>query len=159
MLKNKGINLKSFLLIKVGAITDVPSTRTFSWLAIFAWVFSGVTFIRYIRSRPSISHPHALQSFPFMSIFGCNCHPVCSFTSHLFDSQVPFIGPYFIYTLLFILHFSTSAPIYFSCTPLFHSRSSYVIPLYFPSERFLSNLRVCFEFIPGLFEKTSENPL
>ena len=75
----------------------------------------------------------------------------------LFRSRlsISFAALYFS-AYLFLLHFSTSAPICFICTPLFRSRSSYglhLISLYFPSERFLSNLRVCFEFIPGHFEK------
>lgn len=156
MLENKGINLKSFLLIKAVYITDVPSTRSLSCLAILSWVFSGVTFIRCVRSHPSISPPHDLQSSHeyFMSIFGCDFHPVHSITSRLFDSQVPFTDPF--HRSLFRSH-ASFASLCFSALSI--SFTSLYFPLYFPSERFLSNLRVCFEFIPGPFEKTSENPL
>lgn len=121
MLENKGANLKSFLLIKAGAITDVPSTRSFSCLAILTWAFSGVIFIRCIRSHP-----------PYF--------PSISFSRFYFFASLCFSIP------LFLSYLSTSAPIYF--IRLFHSRPLYVhIPLFSP----LFSFRTVPEQFKGMF--------
>lgn len=121
MPENKSTNRELFLFVKAVAITDVPSTRSLSCLAILSWVFSGVTFIRCVRLHPSISPPHDLQSSHeyFMSIFGCDFHPVHSITSRLFDSQVPFTDPF--HRSLFRSH-ASFASLCFSA-PLFSFRT------------------------------------
>ena len=103
MPENKSANLKSFLFVKAGAITDVPSTRTFSCLAILSWVFSGVIFIRYIRSH-------------------------LTYLIHRPLSQTPFIGPYSVHPLL--SHLSGSAPIYFICTTVSFTHFLRYTPLF-----------------------------
>ena len=141
MPENKSVNLKSFLFVKAGAITDVPSTRTFSWLMILSWAFSGVTFIRCVRSHlTDLIHRSRFRSRLSMYVFRI------SLLQHL---SISFAFLY-VSTYLFHLH---PAVLVTSFLRL------HLIPLYFPSERFLSNLRVCFGLISGLFEKTSENPL
>lgn len=118
MPKNKSVNLRSFLFVKTG-------------------VHHGCTF-----------HPYLLMTCnPFMSIFGCDFHPIRSFIPFYFPT-ILFTRFYFDHiplfrsrasmsfvflcfsTYLFLFHLSTSALICFICTPLFHSHSSCVYTLY-----------------------------
>lgn len=91
MPENKSANLKSFVFVKVRG------------------GHHGYTF-----------HPQPLMPCdPFMSIFGCDFHPVNSITSRLFDSQVPFTDPF--HRSLFRSH-ASFASLCFSA-PLFSFRT------------------------------------
>ena len=90
-----------------------------------------MTFIRCIRSHPVI----LFTPLYFVRAFLFRSHPVVSFSR-------------FFHISLF-QHLSISSGCFIHVPPL----RLHLIPLYFPSEPFLSNLRVCFELYSPAFLK------